>query len=183
MTVNADGTAREPVYHPSPKLSAATADIHINGPLQTNLPHTVSATVINSGEEAIYPLVLSTYLADNGILTSMEVNVKTTIYSEVGTATDMLFEGVTFTEAGNYVVEFLICKDFHAAPYKIPLSSYFSIATMPFTVTPATAIHDIEADTPASAVYLDLQGHPLNGKPTRHGLYIQGNKKIFIKKR
>ena len=107
----ADGTAEEPVFHPCPKLSAAAADIRINGPLQTNLPHSASAIVNNSGDEAIQPLKLSAYLVDNGILTSREVNVKTTVFSEAGTATDMLFEGISFPKAGNYVVIITMLTD------------------------------------------------------------------------
>ena len=111
LTVKGDGTAEEPVFHPCPKLSAAAADIRINGPLQTNLPHSASAIVNNSGDEAIQPLKLSAYLVDDGILTSREVNVKTTVFSEAGTATDILFEGISFPKAGNYVVIITMLTD------------------------------------------------------------------------
>ena len=38
-------------------------------------------------------------------------------------------------------------------------------------------IDDLQFDSDA---WFDLQGRPLTAKPTRRGLYIQGNKKIFI---
>lgn len=35
--------------------------------------------------------------------------------------------------------------------------------------------------TKGTGTLYDLQGRPLSGKPTRRGLYIQGNKKIFVR--
>ena len=103
VTVKADGTAEAPIFHPCPKFSAVAADIRINGPMQTCLPHAVSATVDNSGDEAIKGIEFSAYLLKDGILTSRETHVKSTIFAEAGTKTDMLFEGASFAKAGQYV--------------------------------------------------------------------------------
>ncbi len=103
VTVKADGTAETPIYHPCPKFSAAATVISINGPMQTHLPHTVSATIDNSGDEAIRYIEFSAYLLNDGILTSREVHVKSAIFAEASTKTDMLFEGALFTTAGQYV--------------------------------------------------------------------------------
>ena len=53
-----------------------------------------------------------------------------------------------------------------------------------FTIDAPTGIGIKQADSPADKSvkpWFDLQGRPLNGKPTRRGLYIQGNKILFIK--
>ena len=53
-----------------------------------------------------------------------------------------------------------------------------------FTIDASTGIGIKQADSPADKSvkpWFDLQGHPLNSKPTRRGLYIQGNKILFIK--
>ena len=103
VIVKADGTTEPPIYHPCPKFSAAAADIRFNGPMQTHLPHAVSAIVDNSGDEAIKCIEFSAYLLDDGILTSRETHVKSTIFAETGTKSEMLFEGVSFTKPGQYV--------------------------------------------------------------------------------
>ena len=103
LTVLTDGNATAPIFHPSPKFSADVASIRINGTMQTHLPHSVSATVSNSGDEAIKTLEFSAYLIDDGVLTSREMQVRTVIFSEAGSATEMLFEGGAFTKAGDYI--------------------------------------------------------------------------------
>ena len=103
LTVKGDGTTEAPIFHPCPKFSADAASIHINGPMQTFIPLSVSATISNSGEETIQPLELLVYSITDGVLTSKETRVKTSIFSEAGTATDILFEGASFTTPGQYV--------------------------------------------------------------------------------
>ena len=62
-------------------------------------------------------------------------------------------------------------------------NNYIALDDILITVddNPGTAIADLNADTPAAAPCFDLQGRKLTAKPTRRGLYIQGNKKIYIK--
>ena len=103
VTVKADGTIETPIFHPCPKFSTDAASIHIDGPMLTHLPHAVSATIDNSGDEAIHPLEFLAYSITDGVLTSKEACVKTTIFSEAGTATDIIFEGASFAKAGQYV--------------------------------------------------------------------------------
>lgn len=49
-----------------------------------------------------------------------------------------------------------------------------------FILEDLTRIGEVKSENGAGAVF-DLQGRPLSGSPTRPGLYIQGNKKIFIR--
>ncbi len=49
-----------------------------------------------------------------------------------------------------------------------------------FTIDDPTSIEDVKSEDGAGPVF-DLQGRLLSGKPTRRGLYIQGNKKIFVR--
>ena len=49
-----------------------------------------------------------------------------------------------------------------------------------FTIDDPTSIEDVKSENGAGPVF-DLQGRLLSGKPTRRGLYIQGNKKIFVR--
>ena len=49
-----------------------------------------------------------------------------------------------------------------------------------FTIDDPTSIEDVKSEDGADPVF-DLQGRLLSGKPTRRGLYIQGNKKIFVR--
>ena len=63
--------------------------------------------------------------------------------------------------------------------------SYCCPKTYRFTVDDLTGIQSLTAedinDKSSNSNWFDLQGRPLSGKPTRSGLYIQGNKKIFVK--
>ena len=45
----------------------------------------------------------------------------------------------------------------------------------------ATDIHITKVDTESSPVFYTLSGQRLNGRPTLSGIYIQGNKKVFVK--
>ena len=58
--------------------------------------------------------------------------------------------------------------------------SYCCDNTYSFTVDNPTGIEEVKSEIGTGIVF-DLQGRPLSGKPTRHGLYIQGNKKIFVR--
>ena len=60
------------------------------------------------------------------------------------------------------------------------LASYCCAKTHRFTIDDPTSIEDVKSENGAGPVF-DLQGRLLNGKPTRRGLYIQGNKKIFVR--
>ena len=65
------------------------------------------------------------------------------------------------------------------------LLSYCCPMVYSFTVDDLTGINEVKSEEVksekwAGAVF-DLQGRRLNSRPTRSGLYIQGNKKIFIK--
>lgn len=103
LTVLPDGSATAPIFHPCPQFSTDAASFRINGTMQTHLPHSVSAIVSNSGDETIRSLEFSAYLLDDGVLTSREARVNTAIFSEAGSATEMLFEGIAFTKAGDYI--------------------------------------------------------------------------------
>ena len=63
--------------------------------------------------------------------------------------------------------------------------SYCCPKTYRFTVDDLTGIQSLTAedinDKSSNSNWFDLQGRPLSGKPTRSGLYIQGNKKKFVK--
>ena len=58
--------------------------------------------------------------------------------------------------------------------------SYCCDNTYSFTVDNPTGIEEVKSEIGTGIVF-NLQGRPLSGKPTRHGLYIQGNKKIFVR--
>ena len=60
------------------------------------------------------------------------------------------------------------------------LISYCCDNRYSFTVDDLTGIKEIKRENGAGTVF-DLQGRPLSGTPTRRGIYIQGNKKIFIR--
>ena len=45
----------------------------------------------------------------------------------------------------------------------------------------ATDIHITKVDTESSPVFYTLSGQRLSGRPTLSGIYIQGNKKVFVK--
>ena len=60
------------------------------------------------------------------------------------------------------------------------LISYCCDNSYSFTVDDLTGIKEIKRENGAGTVF-DLQGRPLSGTPTRRGIYIQGNKKIFIR--
>jgi hypothetical protein len=60
------------------------------------------------------------------------------------------------------------------------LISYCCANTYSFTIDDPTSIEDVKSEDAAGPVF-DLQGRLLSGKPTRRGLYIQGNKKIFVR--
>ena len=60
------------------------------------------------------------------------------------------------------------------------LVSYCCAKVHSFTIDDPTSIEDVKSEDGAGPVF-DLQGRPLSGKPTRRGLYIQGNKKIFVR--
>ncbi len=63
--------------------------------------------------------------------------------------------------------------------------SYCCPMVYSFTIDDLTGINEVKSEEVksekwAGAVF-DLQGRRLNSRPTRSGLYIQGNKKVFIK--
>lgn len=60
------------------------------------------------------------------------------------------------------------------------LVSYCCAKVHRFTIDDPTSIEDVKSEDAAGPVF-DLQGRLLSGKPTRRGLYIQGNKKIFVR--
>lgn len=60
------------------------------------------------------------------------------------------------------------------------LVSYCCAKTHRFTIDDPTSIEDLKSENGTGPVF-DLQGRLLSGKPTRRGLYIQGNKKIFVR--
>jgi len=60
------------------------------------------------------------------------------------------------------------------------LVSYCCAKVHRFTIDDPTSIEDVKSEDAAGPVF-DLQGRPLSGKPTQRGLYIQGNKKIFVR--
>ena len=60
------------------------------------------------------------------------------------------------------------------------LISYCCDNSYSFTVDDLTGIKEVKSENGAGTVF-DLQGRPLSGTPTRRGIYIQGNKKIFIR--
>ena len=49
------------------------------------------------------------------------------------------------------------------------------------TVETATDISDVKADAAEKAKWYDLSGRPLNGKPTKGGVYVKNGLKIVIK--
>ena len=49
------------------------------------------------------------------------------------------------------------------------------------TVEAATGISDVKTDTTENANWYDLSGRPLNGKPTKTGVYVKNGKKVVIK--
>ena len=49
------------------------------------------------------------------------------------------------------------------------------------TVEPATGISDVKTDAAEKAKWYDLSGRPLNGKPTKAGVYVKNGKKVVIK--
>lgn len=62
--------------------------------------------------------------------------------------------------------------------------NYSCMLKLRFTIDDYTGIDNKQADSPADQSvmpWFDLQGRPLNVKPTRRGLYIQGNRKLFIR--
>ena len=64
------------------------------------------------------------------------------------------------------------------------LVSYCCAEYYNFTIDDNTGIDNKQADSPADQSvkpWFDLQGRPLNIKRTRRGLYIQGNRKLFIR--
>jgi len=60
------------------------------------------------------------------------------------------------------------------------LISYCCDNSYSFTIDDPTGIKEVKSENGAGTMF-DLQGRPLSGKPTRRGIYIQGNKKIFIR--
>ena len=49
------------------------------------------------------------------------------------------------------------------------------------TVEAATGISDVKTDAAEKAKWYDLSGRPLNGKPTKAGVYVKNGKKVVIK--
>ena len=49
------------------------------------------------------------------------------------------------------------------------------------TVEAATGISDVKTDAAEKTKWYDLSGRPLNGKPTKAGVYVKNGKKIVIK--
>ena len=49
------------------------------------------------------------------------------------------------------------------------------------TVEAATGISDVKTDATENANWYDLSGRPLNGKPTKAGVYVKNGKKVVIK--
>ena len=83
-------------------------------------------------------------------------------------------------QPGNYVVEILIYKDFQGDINNAILSSFFPIATMQLTMTPATAIRDIEqaAQTSTAPSVYDLSGRKVQNP--QKGIYIKKGKKTIF---
>ena len=80
-------------------------------------------------------------------------------------------------EPGDYGVDLLIANDFHSLIEK----DYFVFAAFPLTVSSTTGIEDTMATDAQSDTWYDLNGRPLQGKPTAHGVYIYKGKKVVIK--
>ena len=63
--------------------------------------------------------------------------------------------------------------------------SYCCVKTYLFNIDDITGIQSLTAEDvnskSSNSKWYDLQGRPLSDKPTHRGLYIQGNKKIFIR--
>lgn len=45
----------------------------------------------------------------------------------------------------------------------------------------ATGINDVKVNGAEKANWYDLSGRPLNGKPTKTGVYVKNGKKVVIK--
>lgn len=48
------------------------------------------------------------------------------------------------------------------------------------TVDIPTGIYDVKTDTAENDKWYDLCGRPVNGKPSKAGIYIKNNKKVVI---
>lgn len=77
------------------------------------------------------------------------------------------------TEEGLY---FGTCNPFYGG--QLYLLSNIQTRALP---DDATDIHITKVDTESSPVFYTLSGQRLNGRPTLSGIYIQGNKKVFVK--
>ena len=77
------------------------------------------------------------------------------------------------TEEGLY---FGTCNPFYGG--QLYLLSNIQTRVLP---DDATDIHITKVDTESSPVFYTLSGQRLNGRPTLSGIYIQGNKKVFVK--
>ena len=77
------------------------------------------------------------------------------------------------TEEGLY---FGTCNPFYGG--QLYLLSNIQTRALP---DDATDIHITKVDTENAPVFYTLSGQRLNGRPTLSGIYIQGNKKVFVK--
>lgn len=82
---------------------------------------------------------------------------------------------VDVSKPGNYFFDSYI-----AEVVNDELISFCCAKPHSFILEDLTRIGEVKSENGAGAVF-DLQGRPLSGSPTRPGLYIQGNKKIFIR--
>ena len=87
---------------------------------------------------------------------------------------------VNVSKPGEYYLDSYIAE---VVDYE--LISYCCDKVYRFTVDDLTGIKEVKSEEVErekwDGAMFDLQGRPLSGKPTHRGLYIQGNKKIFIR--
>ena len=59
----------------------------------------------------------------------------------------------------------------------------YAVKTAQYTLTveTATGISDVKTDAAEKTNWYDLSGRPLNGKPTKAGVYVKNGKKVVIK--
>ena len=100
-------------------------------------------------------------------------------YKKKGAADDSYSTDVP-TDAGEYTVRATVAE---TDDYVDGTNYTYATKTAQYTLTveAATGISDVKTDVAEKAKWYDLSGRPLNGKPTKAGVYVKNGKKVVIK--
>ena len=148
------GNISSVVLNITPKASFAFGEMSVNHGSMERSGNVITISGINSSS------VVITGTSRGGVYGCV-------VTSATITGTGTVAKTLTLTATGDANV-----KTFTMPSSNVTVSAEFEAAT---------GISDVKTDATENANWYDLSGRPLNGKPTKAGVYVKNGKKVVIK--